>query len=152
MNATYSHVGLHCPPALGIWWTKAAKENQPFLWYLCIYFGYGPLTVTVGHEGLVRDPLLKCNVILVVTGILWGGHSQYVLANSWWLFNCSMWLYPSGHLKLQTEFPNTMVTIPPKVVLGSSLHGGCWPQIHRIHRGRKGPKKSDTHKQEDGCI
>ena len=26
---------------------------------VCTYFGYGPLTVTVGNEGLGWDPLLK---------------------------------------------------------------------------------------------
>ena len=59
--STYSHVGLHCPPALGTWWTNTAKENQPFLWYLCIYFGYGPLTVTVVNKWRFSSgsPILK---------------------------------------------------------------------------------------------
>ena len=48
-------------------WLRKAKQNHPkqiqdeVARYSCAYLGRGPLPVTVANEGVVRDPLLKCN-------------------------------------------------------------------------------------------
>ena len=42
-----------------------------------VYLGvWTPPRMPVANEGLVRNPYQTCNVILVVTGILGGAHTQ----------------------------------------------------------------------------
>ena len=46
-----------------------------------VYVDCGPLPVTKVYEGLVRDPHIENAIILVVTGILGGHHTQCILVS-----------------------------------------------------------------------
>ena len=50
----------------------------------------GPQDAIVANEGLGWDPLLKTMMPLVVTGILWGGHTQGIHVKSHWDLLLSM--------------------------------------------------------------
>ncbi len=79
-NSEFAPENMQTPPKLGTIILIVDLTSR-------VYIGCGPLPVTVANEGFSSGFPIKDVIILVVTGILGGGHTQSIHENHKNLFH-----------------------------------------------------------------